>query len=356
MNLNFTNKEFERLHTLESAIEYQFEPKSKVTNCGKRNIYYEDLKNDFIKEVNTFGFSPFILENFEKQRKNPNIMKYMDKKFNHGLTNYVKMQVKSVTVNPLSGVIIKKRPKTSKKEIKKKKIPIIEDTFYLKRKEVVKEKNQKETFLEKAFENLGGNKLNISSDEDEEDKLNTNMKKDDKNKKDNVKFGDNKIYNEIKDKLTEQLKEKFMKQKEYLHPLNNDNNINSIPQISISEFNKPEALKINFEKFFTENNSKEDIKKIIALSKNKDFLISNRDNKITTSNIKPDIKNKNLITKSSSARFNQMKKYKNIFKSPNQNKNEKFLLIEKSRPFHIFKGKALNLKLKLDDLVKEFSD
>ena len=356
MNLNFINKEFERLHTLESAIEYQFEPKSKVTNCGKRNIYYEDLKNDFIKEVNTFGFSPFILENFEKQRKNPNIMKYMDKKFNHGLTNYVKMQVKSVTVNPLSGVIIKKRPKTSKKEIKKKKIPIIEDTFYLKRKEVVKEKNQKETFLEKAFENLGGNKLNISSDEDEEDKLNTNMKKDDKNKKDNVKFGDNKMYNEIKDKLTEQLKEKFMKQKEYLHPLNNENNINSIPQISISEFNKPEALKINFEKFFTENNSKEDIKKIIALSKNKDFLISNRDNKITTSNIKPDIKNKNLITKSSSARFNQMKKYKNIFKSPNQNKNEKFLLIEKSRPFHIFKGKAVNLKLKLTDLVKELSE
>ena len=42
MNLNFINKEFERLHTLESAIEYQFEPKSKVTNCGKRNIYYED--------------------------------------------------------------------------------------------------------------------------------------------------------------------------------------------------------------------------------------------------------------------------------------------------------------------------
>ena len=182
MNLNFINKEFERLHTIESIIEYQFEPKSKVTNYGKRNIYYEDLKNDFIKEVNTFGFSPFILENFEKQRKNPNIMKYMDKEFNHGLTNYVKMQVKSINVNPLSGTIIKKRPKTSKKENKKKKIPLIENTFYLKRKEVVKEKNHKETFLEKAFENLGGNKLNISSNE--EGKINTNIKKNDKNKKD----------------------------------------------------------------------------------------------------------------------------------------------------------------------------
>ncbi len=340
MNLNFINKEFERLHTIESAIEYQFEPKSKVTNCGKRNIYYEDLKNDFIKEVNTFGFSPFILENFEKQRKNPNIMKYMDKKFNHGLTNYVKMQVKSVTVNPLSGVIIKKRPKTSKKEIKKKKIPIIEDTFYLKRKEVVKEKNQKETFLEKAFENLGGNKLNISSDEDEEDKLNTNMKKDDKNKKDNVKFGDNKMYNEIKDKLTEQLKEKFMKQKEYLHPLNNDNNINSIPQISISEFNKPEALKINFERFFAENINNNEFKKIVALSKNKEFLINQKDNKINTNSIKNDSKQKTPISKLSKEKKSKIKKYKNIIIQPSKSKSETFELFERCRPLKITKRKG----------------
>ena len=88
-----------------------------------------------------------------------------------------------------------------------------------------------------------------------------------------------------------QLREKFMKQKDFAHPSSNNNN--SIPQISISEFNKPEALKINFEKFFTENKNKDDFKKIISLSKNKDFLINNKENKITTSNIKPDIKNKN---------------------------------------------------------------
>ena len=115
MNLNFINQEFQRLATVESAIDYEFEPKSKIKN-GKRNIYYEDLKNDFINEVNTFGFSPFILENFEKQRKNPNIMKYMDKKFNHGLTNYVKMQNKSIKINPLSGSVIKKKSKTAKKK------------------------------------------------------------------------------------------------------------------------------------------------------------------------------------------------------------------------------------------------
>ena len=174
--------------------------------------------------------------------------------------------------------------------------------------------------------------------EDEEEKINTNIKKNDKNKKDDNKNED----------------KKYIKQKDFLHPLNNVNDINIIPQILISEFNKPEALKINFEKFFTENKNKDDFKKIISLSKNKDFLINNKENKITTSNIKPEIKNKNFITKSSSARFNNhIKKYKNIFHSPTQSKNEKYLLIEKSRPFHIFKGKALNYQLKLDDLVKE---
>ena len=94
--------------------------------------------------------------------------------------------------------------------------------------------------------------------------------------------GDIKFYNELKNQLAEQLKEKYIKQKDFLHPLNNVNDINTIPQISISEFNKPEALKINFEKFFTENKNKDDFKKIISLSKNKDFLINNRENKIRT--------------------------------------------------------------------------
>ena len=43
-------------------------------------------------------------------------MKYMDKKFNHGLTNYVKMQNKSIKINPLSGSVIKKKSKTAKKK------------------------------------------------------------------------------------------------------------------------------------------------------------------------------------------------------------------------------------------------
>ena len=347
MNLNFINQEFQRLATVESAIDYEFEPKSKIKN-GKRNIYYEDLKNDFINEVNTFGFSPFILENFEKQRKNPNIMKYMDKKFNHGLTNYVKMQNKSIKINPLSGSVIKKKSKTAKK-----KIPILENTFYLKRKEVVKEKDKKDNFLQKAFENLGGNKLNISSDDDEEN-INSNQNMNNKNNKENTKTT-NKAYDEVKNKLAAQLREKYMKPKDYAHPLNNNNVSNSLPQISISEFNKPEALKINFEKFFSENNNKNDYKKIVALSKNKEFLISKKDGKVTTSVLKNENKQKSPITKMPT-KFNNMKKYKNILVSPSKNKNEKFLLFEKSRPLQLMKKKEIDLTLKMQDLIKEFTE
>jgi len=59
MNLISINKEFERLQILEEYITFKFEPRSCVRD-GKRNIYYNDLKNDFVDEVNAYGFSPFI--------------------------------------------------------------------------------------------------------------------------------------------------------------------------------------------------------------------------------------------------------------------------------------------------------
>ena len=96
MNLHFIGKEFERLGRLEDIINYQYEPKSNK-RFGKRNIYFEDIKLDFINEVNTYGFSPFILKNFSEQREDPNIMRYMTKKFNHGLTNYVKLKTQAIT-------------------------------------------------------------------------------------------------------------------------------------------------------------------------------------------------------------------------------------------------------------------
>ena len=175
-----------------------------------------------------------------------------------------------------------------------------------------------------------------------------------KNNKENTKTT-NKAYDEVKNKLAAQLREKYMKPKDYAHPLNNNNVSNSLPQISISEFNKPEALKINSEKFFSENNNKNDYKKIVALSKNKEFLISKKDGKVTTSVLKNENKQKSPITKMPT-KFNNMKKYKNILVSPSKNKNEKFLLFEKSRPLQLLKKKEIDLTLKMQDLIKEFTE
>ena len=111
MNLHFIGKEFVRLEKLEDIINYQYLPKSNK-KLGKRNIYFDDLKLDFINEVSTYGFSPFILKNFGEQRDDPNIIRYMTKKFNHGLTNYIKLKTHAIarhTSQEKKNIFLKKR-------------------------------------------------------------------------------------------------------------------------------------------------------------------------------------------------------------------------------------------------------
>jgi len=64
MNLVLLDKEFNKLNKVEEYEFYKFEPKSKIIKEGKRHIYYGDLRNDFIEELNTYGFSPYIQSNF----------------------------------------------------------------------------------------------------------------------------------------------------------------------------------------------------------------------------------------------------------------------------------------------------
>ena len=94
MNINFIGKEFEKLAELDNFINYEFEPKTSI-KYGKRNIYFDEIKLEFIDDVNIYGFSPYILQSFKEQRKNPNIKKYIKKKFNYGLTNYIKIRKKN---------------------------------------------------------------------------------------------------------------------------------------------------------------------------------------------------------------------------------------------------------------------
>ena len=138
-----------------------------------------------------------------------------------------------------------------------------------------------------------------------------------------------------------------MKQKDFAHPSSNNNN--SIPQISISEFNKPEALKINFERFFAENINNNEYKKIVALSKNKEFLINQKDNKINTNSIKNDSKQKTPISKLSKEKKSKIKKYKNIIIQPSKSKSETFELFERCRPLKITKRKGSIIKIKIDE-------
>lgn len=352
MNLNFIDKEFKRLETVEGFIDYEFEPKCQ-TKQGKRNIYYDDLKLDFVDEVNTFGFSPFILENFERQRKNPHIMQYMNKKFNHGLTNYVRMRNKdprsklkqyienkqkninvfgtenTTTLNTEENTEsiseIKPLPKKTKKVKKQKKenLPNIEDgNYYLKKKEKFV-KTKREIFLQKALKNLANNKLNLSSDEDrifDADKAGYTKDNKVNNNENAEKTIDiqKKIVEATKAKLMEQLREKYYKSIQ-----------ETLPVISLSEIEKPEALKLNFENNFSKKKKNEIIgKKIVALSKNKEYLLDSKNNllnglikrnckNIEEDQIKPIITQENFKEKVSKSKIAKNKKgYLNTFYKP----------------------------------------
>ena len=75
MNLLLIDKEFKKLNLVEEFINYKFEPRSQKLK-GKRHIYYNDLKYDFVDEVNAYGFSPFVQQPYDLQRKDKNIMMF----------------------------------------------------------------------------------------------------------------------------------------------------------------------------------------------------------------------------------------------------------------------------------------
>ena len=140
MNINIINKALDKLSKLEDRINYEYEPKAEK-KIGKRNIFYDDIKTDFINEVNTYGFSPFIFKNYLEQREDPNIMKFMNKNFNHGLTNYIKLETKNVP--KLSA------KKNNRKTIKKN--TCFSNVYLMKKNEASKKDEILGNFLKKAL-------------------------------------------------------------------------------------------------------------------------------------------------------------------------------------------------------------
>ena len=179
MNINLIGKEFEKLEEVDNYINYEFEPKTNI-KYGKRNIYFDEIKHEFINDVNIYGFSPYILQSFAEQRDNPNINKFIKKKFNYGYTNYIKIKAKNVL--PFSSRFHKKLKIKNTNRSKNDALKLIPDILLIKREnhKDIKLEEEKGNFLKKALGKLGGNKFCIYNEE-------TNKKQDDKKriKKDN---------------------------------------------------------------------------------------------------------------------------------------------------------------------------
>ena len=334
MNINFIGKEFEKLAEIDKYINYEFEPKANL-KYGKRNIYYDELKHEFINDVNAYGFSPYILQSFMEQRENPNIKRFMKKKFNYGYTNYIKIRTKNVF--PFSTRLNKKIKFKNTNEDKKEILKLIPD-FFLVKKEKYKnsENNEKGNFLKKILNQMGGHKLNISMGEDDE-----------KNKDENNIINRNKERNitklkELRKKsniafIKNILENKATKEKNKTLSFNNidifGNNTRNNTNIKIKN------LKNFFENIKKNMNEKQEDKKVLTLTKNK-YILGNK--KLFSSISMRNIHSPGTL--SSQRKKRNLKRVNSITiprKSIEENRN-KFLLITKARPYKYMKYTRTN--------------
>ena len=334
MNINFIGKEFEKLAEIDKYINYEFEPKANL-KYGKRNIYYDELKHEFINDVNAYGFSPYILQSFMEQRENPNIKRFMKKKFNYGYTNYIKIRTKNVF--PFSTRLNKKIKFKNTNEDKKEILKLIPD-FFLVKKEKYKnsENNEKGNFLKKVLNQMGGHKLNISMGEDDEKNKNENNiinrnkerninKLKELRKKSNIAF----IKNILENKATKEKNKTLSFNNIDIFGNNTRNNTNI----------KIKNLKNFFENIKKNMNEKQEDKKVLTLTKNK-YILGNK--KLFSSISMRNIHSSGTL--SSQRKKRNLKRVNSITiprKSIEENRN-KFLLITKARPYKYMKYTRTN--------------
>jgi hypothetical protein len=334
MNINFIGKEFEKLAEIDKYINYEFEPKANL-KYGKRNIYYDELKHEFINDVNAYGFSPYILQSFMEQRENPNIKRFMKKKFNYGYTNYIKIRTKNVF--PFSTRLNKKIKFKNTNEDKKEILKLIPD-FFLVKKEKYKnsENNEKGNFLKKVLNKMGGHKLNISMGEDDEknkDENNIIKRNKERNitklkelrKKSNIAF----IKNILENKATKEKNKTLSFNNIDIFGNNTRNNTNI----------KIKNLKNFFENIKKNMNEKQEDKKVLTLTKNK-YILGNK--KLFSSISMRNIHSSGTL--SSQRKKRNLKRVNSITiprKSIEENRN-KFLLITKARPYKYMKYTRTN--------------
>ena len=90
MNITSICDKFAKLNYIDKFISYRYEPQAvKLKKEWCRHINFKDFKDELRNELTTYGFSPFVLDDYISQRQNPNLMKYRPKDFNYGLINFV---------------------------------------------------------------------------------------------------------------------------------------------------------------------------------------------------------------------------------------------------------------------------
>ena len=325
MNLNILLKGLDRLNELDNYVNYEFEPKTSIFNkvVGKRNTYFDEMKQEFINDINTFGFSPYILQTYKDQRRDPNIKKFIKKKFNYGYTNYVKIRPRNDYIfssrfhkklkfrlrnrDTSLKMLSDKLPQDKEKEKDKKEKPIDNDNF-----------------LKKKFKEMGGHKFVLSFEEEEKE-----IEHDNKNDNNKINNSNNKlkkrnaIYNIdlIKDIF------KFNNRKESSQSSSNSLSFNNIDIFGNVTKKKANIKVQDINHFFSKNNSNDE-KKILTLSKNK-YILGNK--KLFSS-----ISSSNIFTSRINRTRNKSTRRLNIAKSSKNLKQENiknYLLFTKAIPY-----------------------
>ena len=76
-NLDAILSSFYLLNKKNEKINYYYEPRfTKKNKDWKRSYIINELEKDFKKDVMNYGFSPYIENNYNEQKKDKNIMKY----------------------------------------------------------------------------------------------------------------------------------------------------------------------------------------------------------------------------------------------------------------------------------------
>lgn len=117
MNLLYIDKEFNNLQLKDQIITHIYEPKIRIKGLP-RHTYYNDLKKDFVNEINVFKFSPYIQMNFTQQQKNEEIRKHVNFANENNFLRFVKL----TNVNKEVSVVANKSEnlKNNNKELKTK--------------------------------------------------------------------------------------------------------------------------------------------------------------------------------------------------------------------------------------------